>query len=213
LILAKVLLEIEEEDEYIPVYTYDEDLDPNNLPGEQEQIEMYLRLARQSQPSIQCYECHNYGHTKSKYGVWNCSACEDPWAKKDNGGPPVAVVQDICREIYDGPGRHHGKPALGNFVWNYLDDCAIVAANDEEATHLYRWLFTKFAERGLTVRASKSGLYLKQITFVGHICDEHGVHADPKKVEAISLLTLLTFFFVLRDTDRVFCFQKDGGRG
>jgi hypothetical protein len=103
-----------------------------------------------------------------------------------------AVVQDICREIYDGPGRHHGKPALGNFVWNYLDDCAIVAANDEEATHQYRWLFTKFAERGLTVRASKSGLYLKQITFVGHICDEHGVHADPKKVEAIRKLAVPT---------------------
>jgi hypothetical protein len=73
-------------------------------------------------------------------------------------------------------------------VWNYLDDCAIVAANDEEATHLYRWLFAKFAERGLTVRAAKSGLYLSQMTFVGHILDEKGVHADPKKVEAIRQL-------------------------
>jgi hypothetical protein len=95
------------------------------------------------------------------------------------------VVQDICRDVYDGPGRHHGKVALGNFVWNYLGDCAIVAANTEEATHLYRWLFAKFKERGLTVRAAKSGLYLSQMTFVGHILDEHGVHADLKKVEAI----------------------------
>ena len=33
---------------------------------------------------------------------------------------------------------------------------------------------------------------LKQITFVGHICDEHGVHADPKKVEAIRKLAVPT---------------------
>ena len=96
-----------------------------------------------------------------------------------------AVVQDICRDEYDGPGRHHGKTALGNFVWNYIDDCVIIAANAEEATHLYRWLFRRFAERGLTVRASKSGLYLSEITFLGHICDVNGVRADPKKVEAI----------------------------
>ena len=103
-----------------------------------------------------------------------------------------AVVQDICRDVYDGPGRHHGKVSLGLFVWNYLDDCAIVAANDEEATHLYRWLFTKFAERGLTVRASKFGLYLSQMTFVGHILDVNGVHADPKKIEAIRGLEVPT---------------------
>ena len=103
-----------------------------------------------------------------------------------------AVVQDICRDVYDGPGRHHGKVALGLFVWNYLDDCAIVAANDEEATHLYRWLFAKFAARGLTVRAAKSGLYLSQMTFVGHILDEKGIHADPKKVEAIRKLEVPT---------------------
>ena len=42
------------------------------------------------------------------------------------------------------------------------------------------------------MRASKSGLYLKQITFVGHICDEHGIHADPKKVEAIRGLAVPT---------------------
>ena len=103
-----------------------------------------------------------------------------------------AVVQDVYREVYDGPGRHHGKVALGNFVWNYIDDCAIIAANTEEATHLYRWLFKKFGERGLTVRATKSGLYLSQITFVGHICDVNGVRADPKKVEAIRGLAVPT---------------------
>jgi hypothetical protein len=74
-------------------------------------------------------------------------------------------------------------------VWNYLDDCAIVAAHDEEATHLYRWLFAKFAERGLMVRAAKSGLYLSQMTFVGHILDENGVHASVPPLTSVARLT------------------------
>jgi hypothetical protein len=38
--LAEVLLGITEE-EYDPVYDHDEDLDPNNLPGGQEQLVKY----------------------------------------------------------------------------------------------------------------------------------------------------------------------------
>jgi site-specific DNA-cytosine methylase len=108
-----------------------------------------------------------------------------PMGWKNSPGILQKVIQDILRSRYDGKGRFHNKPALNNFAWNYIDDVVIVAANTTEATHLYRWLLTKFAERNLTVRASKSGLYLAQIAFLGHIVNEHGCQPSSEKCKAI----------------------------
>jgi hypothetical protein len=47
LTIATVLLGINEE-EYVPDYDSDVDLDPNNLPGEQEHLEKYRKIALMS---------------------------------------------------------------------------------------------------------------------------------------------------------------------
>jgi hypothetical protein len=44
------------EGEYVPAYAYDEDVDPNILPGEQEQFGDYRKLAGDlTQPSVLCF--------------------------------------------------------------------------------------------------------------------------------------------------------------
>jgi hypothetical protein len=52
LVIAKVLLSIDERyEEHVPAYKHDEDLDPDDLPGEQEQLDMYRKTAEvSSQP-------------------------------------------------------------------------------------------------------------------------------------------------------------------
>jgi ribosomal protein L37AE/L43A len=87
---------------------------------------------------VQCYACWEYGHTKSKYQVWNCPKCEDPWAKPDTGGPPPAP-QAVVEQV--------APPVAAAFDINALFDA--VAMNetgvDDATVAMMKEIYTKSA--------------------------------------------------------------------
>ncbi len=75
--------------------------------------------------------------------------------------------------------------SLGNGVILYIDDIIVHGKSFSEMTHRLREIFTKLQKAGLTLKASKCKLFLKQVKFLGHIVSEMGIATDPSKTAAV----------------------------
>jgi transposase InsO family protein len=71
------------------------------------------------------------------------------------------------------------------FVFVYLDDILIFSKSEEEHKAHLRQLFARLQEHGLIISLSKCKFGVKEIEFLGHRVDRHGVYPLPEKVDAI----------------------------
>ncbi|XP_062557748.1 uncharacterized protein K02A2.6-like [Armigeres subalbatus] len=70
----------------------------------------------------------------------------------------------------------------------YIDDVIVGGENEEEHWHNLNALFQRLQEFGFTVRLEKCSFGRKQIKYLAHMLDQHGIRPDPAKVEAIKLM-------------------------
>ena len=103
--------------------------------------------------------------------------------------PQIAqhAIDTVMCTKYDGPGKHHGKIALGNFVFPYMDDL-ICFNNEEEDPHhadYMVWIWQQLHKANIQARIDKCMIGLRRISFLGHFIDQDGLHIDPAKVDAV----------------------------
>lgn len=67
----------------------------------------------------------------------------------------------------------------------YLDDVIVTGSTFEEMIQNPQTVFQRFEESGLKVKPRKCHLFKKEVEFLGHVVNEHGVSPDPKKVDCI----------------------------
>ncbi|XP_053681612.1 uncharacterized protein K02A2.6-like [Sabethes cyaneus] len=67
----------------------------------------------------------------------------------------------------------------------YLDDIIVGGRNEEEHWENLKALFERLQEFGFTIQLEKCSFGSRQIKYLGHLMDQHGVRPDPAKVAAI----------------------------
>ncbi|XP_058445614.1 uncharacterized protein K02A2.6-like [Malaya genurostris] len=67
----------------------------------------------------------------------------------------------------------------------YIDDIVVGGTTQEEHWNNLNALFQRLQEFGFTVRLEKCSFGCKQIKYLGHLLDQHGIRPDPAKIEAI----------------------------
>lgn len=70
-------------------------------------------------------------------------------------------------------------------VFVYLDDIIIVTATFEEHLRVVDEVFNRLKAAGLTLNEEKCQFCRKELKYLGYVVDEHGLHVDPAKIEAI----------------------------
>ena len=78
---------------------------------------------------------------------------------------------------------------LSGLLWNsclvYIDDVIIFSETFEEHVNRLESVFTRFQESGLKLKAKKCFFAKREVTFLGHCVNEHGISPDKEKVSAI----------------------------
>jgi hypothetical protein len=74
---------------------------------------------------------------------------------------------------------------IGIFVHAYLDDIFVFSDTIEEHQKHLALVFNKLREHSLYLRAEKCELYAEKVECLGHMIDEHGLHADSDKMARI----------------------------
>lgn len=80
----------------------------------------------------------------------------------------------------------------------HMDDILIHGENSVDLDANVRQVLSRLADAGLTLNEAKCAFNLTSVTFLGHIVDATGVHADPRKVNAISNFSAPTTVSELR---------------
>uniref|UniRef100_A0A672I7P2 ribonuclease H n=1 Tax=Salarias fasciatus TaxID=181472 RepID=A0A672I7P2_SALFA len=75
----------------------------------------------------------------------------------------------------------------------YLDDIIVYSADFSSHLQHLDQVFERLWGHGLKLRPDKCRLLQQEVTFLGHVVDQHGVRPDPGKVQAVQVL-LLTMF-------------------
>ncbi|XP_040158056.1 uncharacterized protein K02A2.6-like [Anopheles arabiensis] len=70
----------------------------------------------------------------------------------------------------------------------YMDDVVVGGKTEEEHDENLTKLFQRLKQFGFSVRADKCSLKMKQIDYLGHVIDRHGIRPNPAKIEAIKNL-------------------------
>ena len=80
---------------------------------------------------------------------------------------------------------HVFREAIGRFLHVYLDDIFIFSDTlDEHEKHL-TYVFQKLWESRLYIEKAKCDLYSESMDCLGHLIDEHGLHADTDKMARV----------------------------
>jgi hypothetical protein len=74
---------------------------------------------------------------------------------------------------------------IGVFIHVYLDDIFVFSESIEEHQNHLELVLNKLREHSLYLRADKCELYAEKVECLGHIIDEHGLHADSDKMARI----------------------------
>ncbi|KAL3523596.1 hypothetical protein ACH5RR_016430 [Cinchona calisaya] len=88
-----------------------------------------------------------------------------------------AAFMDLMNRVF--------KPYLDQFVIVFIDDILVYSKTKEEHQDHLRTVLGILRKEKLYAKFSKCEFWLKSIAFLGHVISEHGVSADPKKIEAI----------------------------
>jgi len=67
----------------------------------------------------------------------------------------------------------------------YLDDIIIFGKSYDEQLASLREVFSRIRSANLTLKLSKCSLFLRSVSFLGHVVSEHGISMQSEKVRAI----------------------------
>ena len=113
-----------------------------------------------------------------------------PMGMKNSSAYAQCHIDNIMRQVYDGPGPFHGKVALECFCVAYQDDLTIYTddANEPYHAHYVAWVIKQLHKYNLQVRADKCYWFQRHCNLLGHHIDKDGMHADPDKVKRIKTM-------------------------
>ena len=93
-------------------------------------------------------------------------------------------------------------------VLTYIDDCLIYSKTFDEHLKALEKVFDRLRDYGLTLGAKKCKFAVKEVNFLGHVVNEHGIRPDPAKTSAISRLHLPNDKKGLRSTLGIFGYYR-----
>jgi len=67
----------------------------------------------------------------------------------------------------------------------YLDDILVIGKSFDEHLQNLKQVFQRLRDAALRLKPAKCHLLAQQVEYLGYVVTEHGISADPKKVEAI----------------------------
>ena len=67
----------------------------------------------------------------------------------------------------------------------YFDDIIVISSTVPKGISRLRDVFERIRLAKLKLKAEKCDLFLKEITYLGHVIGEDGVKTDPKKIAAV----------------------------
>ena len=78
---------------------------------------------------------------------------------------------------------------LKGYQWErclcYLDDVIIFGPTFEKACENLEFVFERFRQANLKLKAKKCALFQHQVLFLGHVISEQGISCDPSKIEVV----------------------------
>ncbi len=77
------------------------------------------------------------------------------------------------------------RDTIGIFVYAYLDDLFIFSNTLEEHEKQLEHMFQKLCHNHLFLEKEKCDLYSKSMDCLGHLVDDHGLHADADKMACV----------------------------
>jgi len=102
------------------------------------------------------------------------------------------------------------QPYLDKFVVVFIDDILVYSNSFEEHEEHLRQTLQTLRDHQLYAKLSKCEIWLKRVTFLGHVISTEGVFVDPQKVEAVlkwerpTLITEIRSFLGLAGYYRIF---------
>ena len=88
-----------------------------------------------------------------------------------------ATFQGLMNDIF--------RPLLDEFVVVYIDDILIYSKTKEEHLQHLRQVLEILRKHQLYAKLSKCNFLQKEVAYLGHRINEHGILVDPAKIEAI----------------------------
>jgi hypothetical protein len=85
-----------------------------------------------------------------------------------------ATFQHFMNEVF--------KDEMHKFVAVYLDDILIYSNSEEEHYKHVEHVLNKLKANNLFLRFDKCSFFKREVKYLGHIIDEHGIRPDPDKV-------------------------------
>ena len=67
----------------------------------------------------------------------------------------------------------------------YLDDIIIFGKTFAEMIQNLDTVLARFAQAGLKLKSQKCQLFKREVDFLGHVINEHGIHTNPQKIECV----------------------------
>ena len=80
---------------------------------------------------------------------------------------------------------HLFRDFIGNFVYAYLDDIFIFSDSIEEHQEHIRLVIDRLRRAKMVLNPKKCDFFSKKMDCLGHIIDDHGIHADSSKMTQI----------------------------
>ena len=89
---------------------------------------------------------------------------------------PVAFM-DLMNRVF--------RPYLDQFVVVFIDDILVYSKTTTDHVEHLRIVLRTLREHQLYAKFKKCSFWMEQISFLGHVIDDVGLHVDPEKIEAI----------------------------
>ena len=77
------------------------------------------------------------------------------------------------------------RPYLDRFVVVFIDDILVYSINEQEHEQHLKIVLQTLREKKLYAKLSKCDIWLKVVSFLGHIVSAKGIRVDPAKFEAV----------------------------
>ena len=77
------------------------------------------------------------------------------------------------------------RPYVDQFVVVLIDDILVYSKDAQEHEQHLKIVLQTLREKNLYAKLSKCDLWLKEVSFLGHIVSAEGIRVDPTKIEAV----------------------------